>query len=66
MTVLEGALSGAEDDRLRWHLLAATLAAFVGTYFGKKVFEKVTLDSVHRVVATMLVLLAIGMALGAV
>jgi uncharacterized membrane protein YfcA len=43
---------------------AATLAAFVGTYAGSRLVQKVTLRSVHRIVTGMLFLLALALSAG--
>jgi uncharacterized membrane protein YfcA len=45
-------------------VIAATLAAFVGTFAGTRLVKKVTLDLVHRVVGIMLLLLAVVMGAG--
>ena len=45
-------------------LLTATVAAFVGSYFGAKLVKKVTMTLVRRLVGVMLLLLAIAIAAG--
>lgn len=45
-------------------LLTATIAAFVGSYFGAKLVTKVTMTLVRRLVGVMLLLLAIAIAAG--
>lgn len=40
-------------------IVAATLSAFAGTFFGNRILKKVTLQSVHRIVTAMLLLFAI-------
>jgi uncharacterized protein len=62
---------GAEWGVLReGHTLAlvaaACLAAFVGSYFGARLVKKVTLQTIQRVVATMLIVFAALLAAGVV
>ncbi len=45
-------------------LLSATLSAIIGAYLGKKLLKKVTLRSIQILVATMLIIISIGLALG--
>ncbi len=45
-------------------LLTATLAAFIGSYFGAKLLIKVTMTRVRRLVGVMLLLLAVAIAAG--
>ena len=45
-------------------LVAATTAAFVGAFVGSRLIEKVTLRSVELLVATLLGLIAVGLAAG--
>lgn len=45
-------------------LLLAILAAFAGAYGGSKLLKKVTLHIVQKIVAALLLLIAIGLALG--
>ncbi len=45
-------------------LLAATLAAFVGSFFGTRLMKKVTLRTVQIIVGVMLILVGSGMASG--
>jgi uncharacterized protein len=45
------------NDVLNWQLIAAaTFSAFIGAYFGAKMMKKVTIESVQRLVAVLLVL----------
>ncbi|MBE2199139.1 MAG: TSUP family transporter [Anaerolinea sp.] len=45
-------------------VIAATLAAFVGSYLGRRLLKKVTLRTVQLIVGYMLVLLGIGIGAG--
>ena len=45
-------------------LLAAVLAAFAGTLFGNRFLKKLTMSAIQRIVAAMLVLVALGLAAG--
>ena len=45
-------------------LVAATLSAFLGAFFGGKLLKKMTIDTVRRLVGIMLLTLAAGLVLG--
>jgi hypothetical protein len=45
-------------------LLAATLSAIAGAYFGKKLLKKVTLRSIQLLVAIMLILISVALGMG--
>lgn len=45
-------------------IAAATVAAFIGAYFGNKLLKKTTLITVQYIVATMLILFGIGLIAG--
>jgi hypothetical protein len=45
-------------------ILYATLAAFIGAYLGSKMIEKVTIDWIQKIVATMVIAIAILLATG--
>lgn len=50
-----------------WHLLvAATLSAFLGSYLGRRMIEKVTMESIRRLVGVMLLLLGLAVFTGVV
>lgn len=52
---------------LNWNLiLLATLAAFIGVYFGNKWVKKITINTIQKIVAFMIILFAIGLGLGIV
>lgn len=51
----------------QWPLLcAATVAAFVGAYWGKQLIPKVTLRSVQLIVAAFMMIVAVGLASGVI
>jgi uncharacterized membrane protein YfcA len=45
-------------------ILAATLAAFVGSFFGTQLMKKVTLRTIQIIVGVMLIAVGVGMASG--
>lgn len=45
-------------------LVAATLSAFIGAYFGNKLLKKVTLSFIQTFVAVMIMIIAIGLGSG--
>jgi uncharacterized membrane protein YfcA len=45
-------------------VIAATLAAFFGSFLGTRLVKKVTLHAVQRIVGGMLILVGLGMASG--
>lgn len=52
-------------DALNWNLiLVATLAAFVGVYFGNKLVKKITINTIQKIVAFMIIVFAIALGLG--
>jgi hypothetical protein len=54
-------------DSLQWNLLiVATLAAFVGVYFGNKLVKKITINTVQKIVAFMIIVFAIALGFGIV
>lgn len=53
------------NDLIDWSLVAAaTLAAFVGAYIGSKMIEKVTIQSVQKLVAVLLIVFGSLMIVG--
>lgn len=54
------------EEGLLGLLIAGSIAAFIGSTIGRYLLEKVTFKSIQYTVATMLFLLAIGLASGAV
>lgn len=47
-------------------VIAATLAAFIGSYIGRRLLQKVTLRTVQRIVGVTLILLGIALGIGLV
>jgi uncharacterized protein len=47
-------------------IMAATLSAFVGAYWGNKLMKKVTITAIQNIVATMLMIFAILMIIGVI
>lgn len=45
-------------------VVAATLAAFAGSFLGARLVRKITMDSIHRIVGVMLLFLAIALGSG--
>ena len=45
-------------------VLAATLAAMTGAFFGNRLLKKITFNLIHKVVAVLLILVSIGLGLG--
>lgn len=55
-----------QDTQLRWLVLAACIAAFIGSFFGSRLVKKVTLKSLRTVIGTMLIVVAALLAAGIV
>ena len=52
-------------DSLNFNLIfVATLAAFIGVYFGNKLVKKITINTIQKIVAVMIIVFAIGLGLG--
>jgi uncharacterized membrane protein YfcA len=50
-----------------WHLLVVgTLSAFLGSYLGRRMIEKVTMEGIRRLVGVMLLLLGLAVMMGLV
>lgn len=47
-------------------LIVATLAAFIGVYFGNKLVKKITINTVQKIVAFMIIVFAIALGFGIV
>jgi uncharacterized protein len=47
-------------------VIAATLSAFVGAFFGNKLLKKITMESLQIIVTVMLIILSIALGLGLV
>ncbi len=54
-------------DALNWNLvLVATLSAFIGVYFGNKLVKKITINTIQKIVAFMIIVFAIVLGFGIV
>lgn len=52
-------------DTLNWNLICiATFAAFIGVYFGNKLVKKITINTIQKIVAFLIIIFAIGLGLG--
>ena len=52
-------------DTLNWNLVfIATLAAFIGVYFGNKLVKKITINTIQKIVAFMIIVFAMALGLG--
>jgi uncharacterized membrane protein YfcA len=52
-------------DSLNLNLIfVATLAAFIGVYFGNKLVKKITINTIQKIVAFMIIVFAVGLGLG--
>lgn len=52
-------------DSLNLNLVfVATLAAFIGVYFGNKLVKKITINTIQKIVAFMIIVFAVGLGLG--
>lgn len=52
-------------DSLNFNLIfIATLAAFIGVYFGNKLVKKITINTVQKIVAVMIIVFAIALGFG--
>jgi uncharacterized membrane protein YfcA len=47
-------------------VIIATLAAFIGVYFGNKLVKKITINTVQKIVAFMIIVFAIALGFGIV
>ena len=47
-------------------MIAGTVAAFAGSYIGRRLMKKVTMDAIHLLVGVMLALLGASIAVGLV
>ena len=57
----------ANYQLINWPLVfSATLSAFVGAYFGKKLLQKITIKAVHVLVSLLLIAVALGLMTGLV
>lgn len=64
MTVYFANISKVKDS-LNFNLVfVATLAAFMGVYSGNKLVKKITINTIQKIVAFMIIVFAIGLGLG--
>jgi uncharacterized protein len=55
----------AEVEQIQWRLvIAASISAFWGAYFGAKLLKKITINVIRSTISIMLVIVAIGLILG--
>ncbi|SEP55328.1 sulfite exporter TauE/SafE family protein [Flavobacterium urocaniciphilum] len=47
-------------------IIVATLSAFIGVYFGNKLVKKITIDTIQKIVAFMIIVFAIALGFGIV
>lgn len=52
------------NNKALYFITIACLSAFIGSYFGRKVLKKITMNSVQMIVGVMIIILAILMASG--
>jgi len=56
-----------QQEQLDWPLIiAATLSAFSGAYFGSRLLKKVTIHFIRIIVSIFLIIVALGMITGVV
>ena len=66
LTVFQHGATGLQNPKVQSLLLAATLAAFAGSFLGARFLEKITLRTVRRLVGALLLLLGLGISAGVV
>jgi len=54
----------AKDDHIAIPILVATISAFIGAYFGKRLLKKVTIRVVELTVAVLMVTIGLGLSSG--
>ena len=64
MSVYFTNISKVKDSLYLNLIILATLAAFIGVYFGNKLVKKITINTIQKIVAFMIILFAIGLGLG--
>ncbi len=63
-TLYESSFALVKESSRLTLLIAATCAAFLGSYAGSRMMKKVTLDSVRNIVGTLLILVAVLLSAG--
>ena len=54
-----------QSHNIEWVLVvAASMSAFVGAYFGSKLLKKITIRSIQLVVSVLLVIISLGLISG--
>lgn len=66
MSVYFSNISKVKDSLNLNLILIATLAAFIGVYFGNKLVKKITINTIQKIVAFMIILFAMALGLGIV
>ena len=66
VTIFGKDFSVYHEESLGTLVVAATVAAFVGSFVGSRLVEKVTMQMLHKIVGTLLLLLAIALGAGLV
>jgi len=65
--VIYGLNISLQQEQLDWPLIiAATLSAFSGAYFGSRLLKKVTIRFIRIIVSILLIIIALGMIIGVV
>jgi hypothetical protein len=55
----------AQRQDIDWQLvLAASLSAFLGAFFGKRLLKKITIRTIQLTVSVLLVFISLGLMLG--
>lgn len=66
MSVYFSNISKVKDSLNLNLLIIATLAAFIGVYFGNKLVKKITINTIQKIVALMIIIFAIVLGFGIV
>ena len=64
LAIYSGQILKVGDGLNKSLIIAATLAAFTGAYFGSKLFKKVTINTLQKIVAFMLILFSFLLGFG--
>ena len=63
--VVYGARLSSQSSMVEWPLvIAASVSAFAGAYFGARLLKKVTIRSVQLIVSVLLIVVGVGLAMG--
>jgi hypothetical protein len=66
MTIYSREFAQADTVIVWTPIICATVAAFIGAYFGKKLITKVTIRSIQILVSILLSLAALGLIFGVI